>query len=156
MSYTTQLQIQFYDQAERLYVEEGLSPQAIRNVLVDELTSEGLEKADAEDEAPSRRTLYNWSQEGEWKSARRRFLQETEDIRLTMREAIRVAASEAIANPNRDTFSALRNAVSGAKGWEQLQGLERAAETAGEDKGRDDGDAARDALAIVMKALEGK
>lgn len=147
--YTTQLQAAFYDEAERLYVEEGLSPQAIHNRFAEER---------GEGEAPSRRTVYNWMTEGDWKARRRRWLSETEDIGKTFREAIRVAAREAIANPNRDAFSALRNAVSGAKMWEQLQGIEQAAaeSAAEEDEDRDEGEVARDALAIVKEALEGK
>ena len=145
MGYTTRLQIKFYDPAERLYVEEGLSPQAIREVLVDQ---------HGEDDPPSRRTIYNWSQEGEWKAARRRWLQETEDIRLNMREAVRAATAEAIAHPTRDSLSALKNAVSAAKDWEQLQGIERAVDNATDE--RDPSDVASDALAIVKQALEGK
>lgn len=156
MAYQTSLQARFYDRAERLYVEEGLSPQAIRNAFVDDLVEQGHARTEAEDQAPSRRTLYTWMTDGDWQAARRRFLRETEDIRLTMREAVRAAAEEAIVNPNRDTFSALRNAVSASKMWEQLQGLERAAENVAGASDREEGDVARDALEIVKQALEGR
>ena len=156
MAYHTALKARFYDRAERLYVEDGLSPQAIRKAFIGQLVEEGTSKPEAEDEVPSRRTLYNWMTDGGWRDARRRFLRETEDIRLTMREAVRAAAEEAIVNPNRDTFSALRNAVSGAKMWEQLQGLERAAENVADADDRESGDVARDALEIVKQALEGR
>ena len=142
MSYTTKLQIAYYDPAERMYVEEGLSPQAIADIFANQHG----------DDAPSRRTIYNWSQDGDWGAKRRRWVQETEDIDASMREAIRVAAKEAIANPNRDSFSALRNAVSSKKMWAQLQGIERAQEEGGGDPDA----SAEDALAIVRKVLEGK
>ena len=141
-SYQTTLQTEFYDDAERFFVEDGLSPQAIHK---------RLEKEHGDD-APSRRTVYNWMQEGGWKQKRRRWLKMTEDIGKSLQEAIRVAAKEAIENPNRDTFSALRNAISGAKMYEKLQGLERGV---GEAESQDEGEVARDALEVVKQALEG-
>jgi len=86
------------------------------------------------------------------KQKRRRWLKMTEDIGESLQEAIRVAAKEAIENPNRDTFSALRNAISGAKMYEKLQGLERGVEGA---ESQDEGEVARDALEVVKQALEG-
>lgn len=144
-SYTTSLQVQFYDTAERWYVEDGLSPQAIANKLQEEHG----------DDAPSRRTIYNWMKEGDWGEKRKQWLTETEDIDLSLREAIRVAIENAIENPNRNTFSALKNVLNGAKTWQQLQGLERAAATE-DSSDKEKGDVARDALDIVKQALEGR
>jgi hypothetical protein len=144
MQYNTTLQARFYDDAERLYVEQGLSPKAIHN----RFAGEG-----GEQEAPSRRTIYNWKEDGDWEAARRRWLKETEDIEANLQEAIRAATKNAIENPNRDTFSALRNAISGAKMYKQMQGIEQGIGDAEDD--RDEGEVARDALEVVKQALEG-
>jgi hypothetical protein len=145
MEYDTSLQARFYDAAERLYVEDGLSPRAVAISLEEEHG----------EEAPSRRTIYNWAEDGDWDQARRKFHQAGADIQEGLIDAIRMAVKNAIANPNRDNFSALKNAMKSAEMFQQMRGMEEAvAELGGEDEA-DQEEVEEAAYEIVREAVEG-
>ena len=146
MEYTTSLQVQYYDRAERLYVEDGLSPRAIALTLRDE---DG-------DDAPSRRTIYNWAEDGGWDEARRKWHEAGADIQEGLVDAIRMAIKNAIANPNRDTFSALKNAMKSAEMFQELRSVEEAiTQLSGGDTGEEPDEVEEAAYEVVRKAIEG-
>jgi len=143
--YTTSLQARFYDPAERLYVEDGLSARAVALRLREEHG----------DEAPSRRTIYNWAEQGEWDQSRRKFHQAGQDIQEDLVDAIRMALKNAIANPNRDSFSALKNAMKSAEMFQQMRGMEQAMAELGDEGEADQEEVEEAAYEIVREAVEG-
>jgi hypothetical protein len=146
MKYNTSLQARFYDAAERLYVEDGLSPRAVSLRL----------KKEHGDEAPSRRTIYNWADDGSWDAARRKWHQAGQDIQEGLIDAIRMAVKNAIANPGRDTFSALKNAMKSAEMFHQLRAMEQAVTELEADGDEADPEEVEEAAyEIVRDAIEG-
>jgi hypothetical protein len=143
--YTTSLQVRFYDPAERLYVEDGLSPRAVALRLREEHG----------EDAPSRRTIYNWAEDGDWDRKRRKFHQAGADIQEGLVDAIRMAVKNAIANPNRDTFSALKNAMKSAEMFQQMRGMEEAVAELGGQEETDQEEVEEAAYEIVREAIEG-
>jgi len=145
MEYTTSLQVQYYDRAERLYVEDGLSPRAIALQL----------REDDGEDAPSRRTIYNWAQDGQWDRARRKFHKAGADIQEGLVDVIRMAIKEAIANPNRDSLSALKNAMKSAEMFQEMRSMEQAI-TDLEAGGQEQPDEVEEAAyEVVKQAIEG-
>lgn len=145
MQYTTSLQVQYYDRAERLFVEDGLSPRAIALTLREE---DG-------DDAPSRRTIYNWAEDGEWETSRRKWHHAGADIQEGLVDAIRMAIKNAIANPNRDNFSALKNAMKSAEMFQELRSVEEAITQIGEQDEDEPDEIEEAAYEVVRKAIEG-
>ena len=146
MKYNTTLQASFYDTAERLYVEDGLSPRAVALQLREEHG----------EDAPSRRTIYNWAEDGDWQCARRKWHQAGQDIQEGLIDAIRMAVKNAIANPNRDTFSALKNAMKSAEMFHQLRAMEQAVTELEADGDEADPEEVEEAAyEIVRDAIEG-
>jgi hypothetical protein len=145
MEYTTSLQVQYYDRAERLYVEDGLSPRAVALQLREE---------DGED-APSRRTIYNWAQDGDWDRARRKFHEAGADIQEGLVDVIRMAIKEAIANPNRDSLSALKNAMKSAEMFQEMRAMEDAITNLQEEEDGGPDEVEERAYEIVEQAIEG-
>lgn len=146
MDYTTSLQVQYYDRAERLFVEDGLSPRAVALTLREE---DG-------DDAPSRRTIYNWAEDGEWEKKRRKWHEAGADIQEGLVDAIRVAIKNAIANPGRDTFSALKNAMTSAEKFQELRSIEEAITQLGNGDEEEKPDEVEEAAyEVVRKAIEG-
>ncbi len=141
MKYQTALMSRFYDETERLFVEEGLSPQAIHLEL----------RREHGREAPSRRTIYVWSADGDWEAERRRWAETGQDIQGGLVDAIRVAIRGALANPNRDSFSALKNAMSSARMFHQMRAMEGLGEEVG---GK--GENTEDIEAAVYEMIEQK
>lgn len=145
MEYDTSLQARFYDPAERLYVEDGLSPRAVSIKLKEEYG----------EDAPSRRTIYNWAEDGDWDAARRKWHDAGQDIQEGLIDAIRMAVKEAIANPNRDSFSALKNAMKSAEMFQQMRGMEEAVTELQEGDDTDSDQVEEAAYEIVRDAIEG-
>lgn len=145
MDYQTTLQTRFYDRAERLYVEDGLSPRAVSLRLQEEHG----------DDAPSRRTIYNWAEDGDWDRARRKFHDAGADIQEGLVDAIRMAIKEAISNPGRDTFSALRNAMKSAEMFQEMRAMDEAMQDLEEQEAQEDQDVEEAAYQVVKEAIEG-
>lgn len=145
MEYTTSLQVQYYDQCERLYVEDGLSPRAIALHL----------REDDGDDAPSRRTIYNWAEDGDWDQKRRSFHQAGDEIQEGLVDVIRMAIKNAIANPNRDSLSALKNAMKSAEMFQEMRSMEQAITDLQEESEEGADEVEEAAYEVVREAIEG-
>lgn len=87
----------YFDEAQRLYVNEGLSLDAIVGVLAGRV---------------SRKTLYNWKAQGDWDTKRKNYLKETKDLYSQLLEIARRMLKETLANPTSKNVNAAFNAVS--------------------------------------------
>ncbi len=74
----------YQEEARRLYVQEGLSLDAIVGMLGKNI---------------SRKTLYNWKEQFEWDAKRKAFLDQNEDRRTQVIELERQLFNEVKANP---------------------------------------------------------
>lgn len=87
-------------EAERLYVNQGLSIDAILGILEGKV---------------SRKTLYNWKVEGKWDEKREKHQQFEIEIADGVRNLVRKTMMEALANPTRSSILAFKQAFSVAK-----------------------------------------
>lgn len=87
-------------EAERLYVAQGLSLDAVLGILEGKV---------------SRKTLYNWKVEGDWDNKRKKHEEFEIEIADGVRNLVRKTMTEAIANPSRMTLLAFKQAYSIAK-----------------------------------------
>lgn len=74
----------YLEEARRLYVQEGLSLDAITGMLGKNV---------------SRKTLYNWKQQYEWDAKRKDFLEQTQDLKTQLIALAKQVFNEAKANP---------------------------------------------------------
>lgn len=95
----------FYEEAKRLYVNDGFSVDAIEKMLKKEV---------------SRRTLFTWKTENNWDEQRRKYLNTTKSIQDDILEITRLAIQEAKAQPSAHNIYAVVKAVSALK---QLTGI---------------------------------
>lgn len=103
----------YFEEAQRLYVQEGLSLDAIVEVLGGKV---------------SRRTLYNWKIQGDWDEKRRNYLKQTEDIQSQLTKLAQIAMKEALANPTPHNIYAVMKAISALKMWQGVKVIEEEAE----------------------------
>lgn len=87
-------------EAERLYVNQGLSIDAILGILEGKI---------------SRKTLYNWKIEGRWDEKREKHQEFEIEIADGLRNLVRKTLTEALANPSRTSILAFKQAFSVAK-----------------------------------------
>jgi uncharacterized protein YjcR len=99
-----------YEEAKRLYVNEGFSLDAIVELLKKQV---------------SRKTLYNWKIKNNWDAQREKYLKENEDLQNEIREIARVAIKEAKANPTPHNIYAVVKALSALK---LMQGIDSGTE----------------------------
>lgn len=105
----------YFDEAQRLYVQEGLSLDAIVSILGKKI---------------SRKTLYNWKVQGDWDTKRKNYLKETEDLQTQLTQLARMAMKEALANPTPHNIYALTKAISALKTWQGVKVIEEETEQA--------------------------
>ena len=126
----------YYDEAQRLYVNQGMTLDAIEGILEEKIT---------------RRTLFNWKEEGNWDSKRERYLAETADLDELMRQVAKTALTRAAADPSPKNVLAMARAVAALKAHQGLSLLddpEPEVQTSAEQK-------RADIVEMVRKALEG-
>jgi len=87
-------------EAERLYVAQGLSLDAVLGILEGKV---------------SRKTLYNWKIEGRWDEKRKKHEEFEIEIADGVRNLVKKTMMEAIANPSRTSILAFKQAYSIAK-----------------------------------------
>lgn len=95
-----------YEEAKRLYVYEGLSIDAIVELLKKQV---------------SRKTLYNWKTDFNWDEQRKKYLEQNEDLQKELYEIARNAIKEAKANPTPHSIYAVAKAITCLK---LMQGIE--------------------------------
>lgn len=98
-----------YEEAKRLYVNEGLSVDAIVELLKDKV---------------ARKTLYNWKTANNWDDQRKAYQQENENLQKEIKEIARIAIKEAKANPTPHNIYAVVKALSALKLMQGIQVIE--------------------------------
>lgn len=96
----------YLEEAKRLYVQEGLSLDAIAKIFGGKV---------------SRRTLYNWKTAGNWDEKRKEYLKNTEDIQSQLMQLFRVMLKEALTNPSAQNANSVLRIASAIKLWEGLK-----------------------------------
>jgi hypothetical protein len=99
----------YYEEAKRLYVNEGLSLDAIVGIFNNKV---------------SRKTLYNWKIKGDWDTKRRNYLKSTEDLQKQLTKLAQIALKEALANPTPHNVYAVTKAVAALKQYQGVKLLE--------------------------------
>jgi len=95
-----------YEEAKRLYVYEGLSIDAIVEILKKQV---------------SRKTLYNWKTDFNWDEQRKKYLEQNEDIQKELYEIARNAIKEAKVNPTPHNIYAVAKAITCLKLMQELK-----------------------------------
>lgn len=95
-----------YEEAKRLYVTQGLSIDAIVELLRSKV---------------SRKTLYNWKNANNWDEQRRAYIKENEDLQEEIKAIARIAIKEAKANPTPHNIYAVAKALSALKLMQGIQ-----------------------------------
>ncbi len=99
----------YNDEAKRLFVQEGLSPDAIVGILGNKV---------------SRKTLYNWKIAGDWDAKRKEYLEQTKDMYEEIIEIARLTIKEAKANPTPHNIYAMSKAIAALKQYQGVKVLE--------------------------------
>lgn len=98
-----------YEEAKRLYVIEGISLDAIVELLQDKV---------------ARKTLYNWKSANNWDEQRKKYVEETADMQKEIREITKIAIREAKANPTPHNIYAVVKALSALKLMSHLKDID--------------------------------
>lgn len=128
----------YYDEAERLYVREGFSLDAIVGMLGKNV---------------ARKTLFNWKRDHEWEEKRKKYLEETRDLRTQLREIAELCIKEAQARPTPKNLLAMCRAISALKNYDGMSLLEN--ETTSEDRGKIVKELTPETLDYIKKAIYG-
>ncbi len=104
----------YFDEAQRLYVQEGLSLDAIVNILGGKV---------------SRKTLYNWKVKGDWDTKRKQYLKDTEDLYEQLLKLAKLTLKEALNNPTPHNIYAVMKAVGALKAWQGVKIIEEEIES---------------------------
>lgn len=107
----------YYEEAKRLYVNEGFAIDTIVGMLGNKV---------------SRKTLYNWKKKGEWDRKRKEFLKQTKDLQEELLELARLTLKEAKANPTPKNILAMGRALAALRTYQGVKLLEE--ETTEEDR----------------------
>ncbi len=86
----------YNDEAQRLYVHEGLSLDAIMGVLGNKV---------------SRKTLYNWKKDGDWEEKRKIARAAAQDLKSRLKRYALDRMNEAEANPSIKSFKLVMMAL---------------------------------------------
>jgi hypothetical protein len=100
----------YFDDAQRLYVQEGLSLDAIVGILTGKV---------------SRKTLYNWKVSGDWDTKRRNYLKENQTMYDDLQDLARQTIREAKADPSPHKVFAMAKAISALKMYQAVDILEK-------------------------------
>lgn len=90
----------YHEEAQRLFVCEGYSLDAICKMLKGEV---------------SRKTLFNWKEKFKWDEKRKNYLNSTKSIQEDLLEIARTAIKEAKANPTPHNIYAVTKAIGALK-----------------------------------------
>ena len=96
----------YFEEAQRLYVQEGLSLDTIVNILGGKV---------------SRKTLYNWKVAGDWDTKRKNYLKDTEDIQNQLIQLFRTMLKEALKNPSAQNVNAVLRTAGAIKLWQGVK-----------------------------------
>ncbi len=96
----------YFEEAQRLYVQEGLSLDTIANILGGKV---------------SRKTLYNWKVAGDWDTKRKNYLKDTEDIQNQLIQLFRTMLKEALKNPSAQNVNAVLRTAGAIKLWQGVK-----------------------------------
>jgi len=99
----------YYDEAERLFVREGFSLDAICELLQNKV---------------SRRTLFNWMVDGKWEQKRAEYLKQTEGLRAELVEIARIAIKNAKAEPTPKNIRAMSIAIAALQSFQGIKLIE--------------------------------
>lgn len=94
-----------YEEAKRLYINDGFSLDAIVSLLKNNV---------------SRKTLFNWKQKNNWEKQKENYLKQNQDLQEEILEIAKVTIKEAKANPTPHNIYAVVKAISAMK---LLQGV---------------------------------
>lgn len=108
----------YAEEAQRLFVVEGYSLDAIEKLLKNNV---------------SRKTLYNWKVQGKWEEKRKKYLNSTKSLQEDLLEIARTTIKEAKANPTPHNIYAVVKAI-GALKILQGAGLDSGEEETKDDK----------------------
>lgn len=122
----------YYDEAKRLYVQQGIGLDAIAGMLEDNVT---------------RRTLHNWKTDGRWDDKRKRYLEEHESLQNMVMEIAKTAAKNALEKPTPKNLLALVRALSALNQKDALDML------SGEHK-EDEKESKEDVKKIVTESIK--
>ena len=96
----------YFEEAQRLYVQEGLSLDTIVHILGGKV---------------SRKTLYNWKVAGDWDTKRKNYLKDTEDIQNQLIQLFRTMLKEALKNPSAQNVNAVLRTAGAIKLWQGVK-----------------------------------
>jgi len=95
----------YYQQAEKLYVENGFSLQIIEDLF---------------DKKVTRRTISNWKNEFDWDGKRKKHLEHNKSLIEETRELVKIALDNAKADPSSKNIAAYKRAVDALKALEAV------------------------------------
>lgn len=99
----------YYEEAKRLFVNEGVSLDVIVGILGSKV---------------SRKTLFNWKTDGDWDSQRQNYLKSTKDLREELLEIAKLAIKNAKAKATPHNVYAVVRAISALKQYEGVKLLD--------------------------------
>lgn len=103
----------FYDRCRTYYVEEGYSVRAIAKMVNKN-----------HPDAPTRRTIQNWKDDGNWEEKRQKFVEQTEDLFELTREVAMLAGKNAVENPSNENFNSFARMLATLKYKEVIRDFE--------------------------------
>jgi hypothetical protein len=131
----------FYDRCKTLYVEDGYAIPAIVAMV----------QKDHPD-APTRRTIQNWSDDGGWPEKRKTFADQEDDLFEVTREVAEMAGRNARENPTPENINSFVRILSVLKYKEQIRDMNEPAQKEDE---LSDKDKAKKILQLIDKELTG-
>jgi len=128
---------QFYDRCRDYYIEEGYSIPAIAEMVNKN-----------HPDAPTRRTIQNWADDGEWDRKRQKVVEQEDDLFKVTREVAAMAGKNARENPNPENINSFVRILSVLKYKEQIKDINELPE---DDAG---GPSKQEKLAEMMKQVQ--
>lgn len=122
----------YYDDAQRMYVRQGLSLTAIEGMLETNI---------------SRRQLHNWKTDGQWDDKRKRYIEEHEGLREMVMEIAKTAARNALDDPTPKNLLTLTRAIATLNQKDALDMLSSKGE-------KDEKKAEQDVKSLVTEAIK--
>jgi len=95
----------YYEEAKRLYVNEGFSLDAIEKLLKDTVT---------------RRTLFNWKSENDWDAQRAQYIKDSGDTLSGLKEILRSQINTTKADPNPANIYAVVKILAAIEKFEKI------------------------------------
>jgi len=105
----------YYEDAQRLFVREGFSLDAIVGMLGKKV---------------SRKTLYNWKTDGEWENKRKKHLEQNKETKVQLKNLVDITLQNAEAEPTPKNILALLRSI---QAYESYGGIKLQIESTGEE-----------------------